>query len=657
MGAAVFCMIRCGRLLIVKTWLALLIVTLAVNAAPAQDPPPAKADEARIAALVTDLGNDDYQKREAAHEALMKVGQPAIEALRAAVKSDDPEVVWRAKMILGKVDVPLVRLEVEREPRFVGQPLDCKLHYTNPTTRKMCFGIGDSVPQEYLACTARLQVLDAAGKPLPGPAGSRGSTWWHVEAGEQSTGTISQAELPVLDVGGKFRLELQYRLSTDPKDEWRTGNAIALSLTMPTPAQAEQIVADLASAPDESGQQFSDYTPRAKSFAGLRASVYLPALKKLALQGDADAAAGIGGIPTVQATETLIELLKTAERDKVREGVWWGLSRPMPRYPVGQSSAKSQWLKQVWEDRLADKLLATARQLLTGESDVGRRIAMEMLGQIGKPEDAPRIIKSLDALLAQADPQKMTEDDLAKLYHPVYAALQATRYLQERGAPVQSEPTTDAELLVFAYATYRNSGLRSAGWEKRVLAGLGHENPIVVQFALRYLPSSGLPADQVAVRLEQLLSSRFDTIRQYGLRGAASYPSPSLKQPVLDAIMSHALKGNWSSNFERAMKANKIGRDQFLEACLDNLGGDHETAVVYRMLCMVMGSANSASYGGKMKDDERRQVIDVWKAFIEVNRQALRTDKLFKPGDPALSSALCPRGFSFRFGDKPWPND
>jgi hypothetical protein len=642
----------------VKTWLALFIVTLAATAAPAQGKPPAKPDEARIAALVADLGHDDYQTRKAAHAKLMEIGQPAVPALQAAVQSDDPEIVWRAKMILGKVDVPFVRLEVQSKPRFIGQPLGCKLHYTNPTTQKMCFAIGDSVPQEYLTCTTRLQLLDAAGKPVPHPPDPRrGSTWRYIEAGEQSTGTIDRAELPPVDAGGQYRLQLQYRLSTDPKDEWRTGNEIALSLAMPTPAQAEQVVSDMASMTDESGQQFSGYTTRAKSFAGLRVPVYLPALKNLALKGDADAAAGIGGIATVGATETLIELLKTAEHDKVREGVWWGLSQPVSRYPDSGSDSRSEWLQRVWEDRLTDTLLATGRQLLTRESDVGRRIGMELLGKIGKPGDAARIIQSLDDLLAKVDPQKTTAADFSKLYQPVYAALRATRYLQERGAAVPSEPATDGELLVFTYAMYRNSGLRSAGWEKQVMTALNHENLLVVQFALKYLPSSGLPADQVASRVEKLLTSRFDAVRQYALRAAASYPAPSLKQPVLDAVLSNAIKGSWSSTYERAMKANKIGRDQFLEACLDHLGGNSENSIIYRMFNMVMGSANSTSYGGKMKDDERKQFIDVWKAFIEVNRQALRTDKLFKPGDPALSSALCPSGFSFRFGDKSWPDD
>ncbi len=55
---------------------------LAALTAPAADPP--KADAARIAKLVKQLGSDSPDEREKATKELEEIGEPAADALRAA---------------------------------------------------------------------------------------------------------------------------------------------------------------------------------------------------------------------------------------------------------------------------------------------------------------------------------------------------------------------------------------------------------------------------------------------------------------------------------------------------------------------------------------------------------------------------------------------
>jgi uncharacterized protein (TIGR03067 family) len=67
--------------------------------------PPAVADPAeeagRIAALVRQLGHDEYARREEASQALEAAGEPALSALRKAANSDDdPETRHRAVRII-----------------------------------------------------------------------------------------------------------------------------------------------------------------------------------------------------------------------------------------------------------------------------------------------------------------------------------------------------------------------------------------------------------------------------------------------------------------------------------------------------------------------------------------------------------------------------
>lgn len=58
-----------------------------------------------VDALIRDLGADAVETREAAHAELLKIGKPALDALRKAAASTDPEVSARARRIVRKIKV------------------------------------------------------------------------------------------------------------------------------------------------------------------------------------------------------------------------------------------------------------------------------------------------------------------------------------------------------------------------------------------------------------------------------------------------------------------------------------------------------------------------------------------------------------------------
>jgi hypothetical protein len=61
-------------------------------------------DESHLEELVARLGADDFFAREKASEQLVALGVRAKPALKEAVSSRDPEVVWRARRCLGRID-------------------------------------------------------------------------------------------------------------------------------------------------------------------------------------------------------------------------------------------------------------------------------------------------------------------------------------------------------------------------------------------------------------------------------------------------------------------------------------------------------------------------------------------------------------------------
>jgi RNA polymerase sigma factor (sigma-70 family) len=102
-----------GKLRAVASWLAISVVSIGTlggvatysgltSFRPAAADKPADgqsttADEKAVRELIKQLGNDDFEKREAAHKRLVEIGEPALEMLRqAARESRDAEISQRA---------------------------------------------------------------------------------------------------------------------------------------------------------------------------------------------------------------------------------------------------------------------------------------------------------------------------------------------------------------------------------------------------------------------------------------------------------------------------------------------------------------------------------------------------------------------------------
>ncbi len=56
--------------------------------------------------LVRELGSEDWSTRTRAESGLAELGRPALEGLRRAMESPDPEVAWRARRIVEGIEWP-----------------------------------------------------------------------------------------------------------------------------------------------------------------------------------------------------------------------------------------------------------------------------------------------------------------------------------------------------------------------------------------------------------------------------------------------------------------------------------------------------------------------------------------------------------------------
>ena len=91
-----------------------LLTSLAALAAPPIDKTKKPPTAAQIAAWVRQLGDDRFEHREAASRALARAGEPALDAVRAAAASKDPEVRRRAAQLMRSLRKHAVAREVAR---------------------------------------------------------------------------------------------------------------------------------------------------------------------------------------------------------------------------------------------------------------------------------------------------------------------------------------------------------------------------------------------------------------------------------------------------------------------------------------------------------------------------------------------------------------
>lgn len=76
----------------------------------------------QINSLITNLDADDIKVREKSSEELKKIGKPALSALEEASRSDNPEVAWRAKIIINAIKKAEQKKEQTETPKVQIQP-------------------------------------------------------------------------------------------------------------------------------------------------------------------------------------------------------------------------------------------------------------------------------------------------------------------------------------------------------------------------------------------------------------------------------------------------------------------------------------------------------------------------------------------------------
>jgi hypothetical protein len=109
------------KVLKTSVFLIIALIGVAISAfAQQKDKTQAKQLEEKIVRLIHELRDNDLDTRERAREELIKIGKPSLESLKKELAKEglDPEVKWRAELILKEIRKNLIRIVISEDKKI-----------------------------------------------------------------------------------------------------------------------------------------------------------------------------------------------------------------------------------------------------------------------------------------------------------------------------------------------------------------------------------------------------------------------------------------------------------------------------------------------------------------------------------------------------------
>ena len=401
----------------------------------------------------------------------------------------------------------------------------------------------------------------------------------------------------------------------DCEDTAPTGTA-TVKLVTPTAAQAEAVVANMASLPDDpqtSGGKISiDYA----DFSTLHFNAYVGPLGARAKAGDVRAIDGLTWTPTEEATRALVILLGAPNADVARAAAR-GLAMRLPdpalsgalgtRNPFeGTYAEQRKYLGKAWVPSLANDVRAAAKTRLASSEVKDQQDGAFMLEALGTTADGPDLIKALDVAI-----EKTRTTPAETTIYPVprgacQELLRATEMLVARGLSPVASPKSPGEIAVWLFAL---GNAKPAGWEGEMKKLLRHAIPYVREIALGKVPANAAPtfAADVAANLTNADADVVVAAAKLAQRDKVT----SLGKTVVAAIPKMTgIRLNAVSYAAYELGARKERVDALIPLLANK-------ALFMDVMRELFGLLDQKSYGssGDTPDAERAVLVTRWKAF------------------------------------------
>jgi hypothetical protein len=434
-----------------------------------------------------------------------------------------------------------------------------------------------------------------------------GKTWCH---------TIPLSERARIDAPGTYTVRIAHDLGWPEKT---APIAIAqLSFAMPTPAEAEAVVADMAARPERHGVNDGELAKPYFDFSTLGYPVYLPILERRARAGFVPAVDGLGAIAEPGTTRLLLDLARSPNMDVATRAAEM-LARRVPELdaPTGPGAAfRRRFVEASWSPSYDDSARTAALGLLASAGDRDVISAGEILAALGRPSDAGAVNGALERAVMRANAWAIWSIGAPSPILPCEALMRAARGLRRRGASSPTSPKTTAETM--AWIDELRRGARPAGWQDELARAMRHRLVYVRWFAMMNAPAPTSTAITSAISTN-LAHEHID------VRGAACVAAERLSLKKLEPAVMTALRTarDFATVDPCYRAASALGaRGPAVDILVGRLDDKDASSAALRSLLSLFVRRGPEVVMHASPETGRR-LIPAWRAFVSAHRAAI----------------------------------
>ncbi len=577
-------------------------------------------------------------------------------------------------MFRGPMPVPdgaRVTLVLDKPQWFLGENILVHFCLENIGGKPFHFSYGGDYRGASRSLRFKVTATGPDGKPVADPNPSDFCMGGLGSEPELAPGHKFYFSLPLirycrLDQPGRYTLRVKHDLGWTETPARKTPVAEAsLTLSMPTPAQARQVISDMDALPPTNGSLWGEKTDPYPDFSALRYPVYLPLLRERANsrgkpRAFETALEGIGSIPTPEATQALLFLMRDPDpkrRLQAAQTLAGRLPDPALHGKLGkrnpfedQFAAPRLYLSRTsWRADFATPIRADARRLLLSGDTETIACGAFLLECVGTNEDLPPLMQALDRAIAKT---QTTPPEPNQYPHPRGACLElerATRVRLEAGAGFPTFPASPAAQDLYLQALSVSPDARPADWQARCLTFLGSPVAYVRAQTLETLaerkPFPSSLTGPLRLRLPALLTDRDEDVRIPACWLAQTIKDPALRAPTLQALASARQfpltdEATHAAIFQGARwEALKFWADK-----LDD-GAQKQNALGFLILLLQWdhGSGSDSSFDAATGTALKAQ----WDEFLAAHRADIEAGKRYPRDAPEMQPLFPSKIFSF----------
>lgn len=552
-----------------------------------------------------------------------------------------------------------VTIETDKQEYFLGE--NVLLHFILENTSDKPFEVdfGGDYRGAMRALRFKVTAIDESGQLAEDPDPSAFSGGGFGGAGRLNPGEKFIQSLPLM----RYRRILQpgrYTIRVTHDYGWKEGERkrpvgqISLVFRMPTPDDAEAIVAATEKLPLSPNNTYGHRAQNYADFTALCQPIYLQPLLRRAKNGDLNALEGICWIATSDATKALIDL-STSDNSKLALEAAKTLTMRLPDpalddtnrfggFPPFTREARRQLVTNSWDARLAPAVRSLATNYLARSRADEINAGAVMIQAVGAAKEAPEVMAALDrSVEPMVNPRRDPKDNILDQPDPVRELLGAIHVLMKRGYSFNDEGFSGEGAFLLYFDRFAGQPPpRPESWLENlnVFGDEGH-------FPVRVAALNSIP-DPVPTGCMTYVKARLAD-RDLGVcRAACTVAGRSgnkaFLKPLLEIIETE--HHEWLLR-EATDAARKLGANfDLLDAWADRLNEESLWSLALQNLNTILerrpGSwldqtGLNTSRGGRITLRRR------WKSFLAKHADEIRRGNKFRADDPALTPDLIGR--------------